>query len=158
MDAWPYHIKVPAGLLVGIFVKRAHAGPMDSVEAAMLDDKGLVGNADRGGFRAVTIVSSERWNELMRSVGATLGPETRRGNLVLSGIDLENSRGKILRIGTCRLRVGGETRPCELMEEAAAGLQDAMRSRWGGGAYATVVEGGPITVGDAVAWEEVAIS
>jgi MOSC domain-containing protein YiiM len=153
MDAWHYHIKVPTGLLVGIFVKRAHAGPMDFVQSATLDDKGLVGNADRGGFRAITLVSSERWDELMRSVGAALPPETRRGNLVLSGIDLEGSRGKTLRIGACRLRIGGETRPCELMEEAAAGLQEAMRSRWGGGAYATVMEGGAIAVGDGVEWE-----
>jgi MOSC domain-containing protein YiiM len=39
------------------------------------------------------------------------------------------------------------------MEEAAAGLQEAMRSRWGGGAYAEVLDGGPIAVGDAVKWD-----
>ena len=126
---------------------------MDAKSSAVLDEKGLVGNANRGGFRPVTLVSQERWNALMTEVGAALGPEARRANLVLSGVDLENSRGEILRIGGCRLRIGGETRPCELMEEAAAGLQKAMRSRWGGGAYATVVEAGPIAVGDAVMWE-----
>jgi MOSC domain-containing protein YiiM len=144
---------MPPATLVGIFIKRAHTGPMDRATSAVLDHRGLVGNADRGGFRAVTLVSKERWDELMREVDAALGPEARRANLVISGIDLDKSRGNTLRIGACRLRIGGETRPCELMDEAASGLQKAMRSHWGGGAYATVLDGGPITVGDAVIWD-----
>lgn len=142
-----------AGTLVGIFIKRAHAGPMDAVTTATLDEKGLVGNANRGGFRAITIMSIERWHDLMNEVGASLGLEERRANLVVSGIDLENSRGKVLRLGACRILIGGETRPCEIMEEAAAGLQVAMQSRWGGGAYGTVVDGGPIAVGDPAMWD-----
>jgi MOSC domain-containing protein YiiM len=89
----------------------------------------------------------------MSEVGILLEPHARRANLVLSGIDLENTRGRILRVGPCRLRIGGETRPCEQMEEAAAGLQAAMRHRWGGGAFAEVLDGGAIGVGDAVTWE-----
>ena len=64
----------------------------------------LAGNADCGGRRQVTLLSEERWAELMQEVGAELGPQARRANIVLSGIDLENSRGRILLIGTCRLR------------------------------------------------------
>ena len=126
---------------------------MDHAETVTLDEKGLIGNADRGGFRPITLISNERWHELMTEVGASLDLPARRANLIVSGVDLENSRGKTLRIGACRLRIGGETRPCELMEEAAAGLQDAMRSRWGGGAYATVLDGGAIAVGDTVMWD-----
>ena len=142
------------GYVTGIFVKRAHGGPMDSRPEAMLEaGRGLAGSADVGGRRQVTLLSHERWAELMREVGATLGAEARRANIVLSGIDLENTRGRTLVIGGCRLRIGGETRPCELMEEAAAGLQSAMREHWGGGAFAEVVVGGQITVGDAVRWD-----
>lgn len=140
--------------VVGIFLKRAHGGCMDKVSSAVLEaGKGLAGSADRGGRRQVTLLSQERWQALMREVGASLEPETRRANLIVSGIDLENSRGRVLRIGAARLRIGGETRPCELMETAASGLQTAMRERWGGGAFAEVLEGGPIAVGDTVTWE-----
>ena len=144
---------MPAATLTGIFIKRAHTGPMDEASSAVLDEKGLVGNANRGGFRPITLMSKERWEEVTEEVGAALGPQVRRANLLLSGIDLENSRGKVLRVGPCRLRIGGETRPCELMEEAASGLQKAMQSRWGGGVYATVIDAGPIAVGDAVMWD-----
>jgi MOSC domain-containing protein YiiM len=141
------------GRLVAIFIKRAHGGPMDPTDAAVVDERGLIGNADRGGFRAITLMSEERWVELMQEVGAALGPETRRANLVVSGIDLQNTRGRTLRIGGCAVRIGGQTRPCELMEESASGLQEAMRRRWGGGAYATVISPGHIRIGDPITWE-----
>jgi MOSC domain-containing protein YiiM len=141
------------GRLEGIFIKRAHRGRMDPYVEATLDDKGLVGNAHRGGARQVTLVARERWDELMDQVGASLGPDARRANLVLSGIDLESSRGRTLRVGSCRIRINGETRPCEQMEEAAPRLQHAMESRWGGGAYGEVIEGGRIALDDEVEWE-----
>jgi MOSC domain-containing protein YiiM len=141
------------GRLTGILVKRAHGGPMDAQDAATLEaGRGLVGNADLGGRRQVTLLSEERWLELMTKVGVALDPGARRANLIVSGVDLEQSRDRILLIGACRLRIGGETRPCDLMDESAAGLQAAMRERWGGGAFAEVLEGGPIAVGDAVTW------
>jgi len=142
------------GSLTAIYVKRARGSLMDSHLAGQLEaGQGLAGNADRGGRRQVTLLSQERWDELMNAIGASLGPEARRANLVVSGVNLENTRGRILKIGSCRLRIVGETRPCEQMEDAAPGLQEAMRSRWGGGAYAEVLEGGPIAVGDPVSWE-----
>jgi MOSC domain-containing protein YiiM len=142
--------------LIAIFLKRSHGGRMDAQQHALLEaGKGLVGNADRGGRRQVTLISSERWSELMTEVCASLGPEARRANLVVAGIDFENTRGRVLRLGNCLLRIGGETRPCEQMEDAAAGLQAAMGRRWGGGVFAEVVEGGAIAVGDAVSWESV---
>jgi len=138
------------GRLEAIYIKRAHGGVMDPTTDAVLDERGLVGNANRGGFRAVTIISAERWTELITEIGSSITPDARRANLLVSGINLENSRGLTLTIGSTELRIGGETRPCELMEEAAPGLQEAMKSRWGGGAYATVRQGGRIAVGDLV--------
>jgi MOSC domain-containing protein YiiM len=148
------YLAMSSGILTGIYLKRSHGGPMDATANATLEtSKGLVGNADFGGRRQVTLLSEERWTELMKEVGAALGPHARRANLILTGVDLENTRGRTLKIGRCVLKINGETRPCELMEETAAGLQAAMREHWGGGAYAEVVTGGPIAIGDLVIWE-----
>ena len=124
---------------------------MDRV--TLVAGRGMAGNANQGGRRQVTLLSRERWDAVMAQLGATLEPRARRANVVLSGVDLENTRGRVLRIGACRLRVNGETKPCEQMEAALSGLQAAMRPQWGGGAFAEILDGGEIAVGDAVAWE-----
>jgi len=136
-----------------IWIKRAHRGPMDAaVRATLVPGRGIAGNADQGGRRQVTLIDLERWRELMDRLGADLETGSRRANLVIDSLDLFDSRGKTLRIGSARLHVLGETRPCERMEETFPGLRAAMRERWGGGAYAEVIEGGDISVGDAVEW------
>jgi MOSC domain-containing protein YiiM len=138
-----------------IWVKRAHRGKMDGAERVMLvAGRGIVGNANQGGTRQVTLIDLERWQELMDRWGADLDTNARRANLVIDGLDLFDSRGRTLCIGATRLLVHGETRPCERMDEALPGLQTAMRERWGGGAFAEVVEGGEISVGDEVAWDQ----
>ena len=142
------------GTLEHIWLKRGKGGPMDAVDTALLEaGRGLRGSANRGGRRQVTIISQARWAELMGELGTDLLPSARRANLMVSGIDLENSRGRVLRVGDARLKINGETRPCEQMEEAHAGLQALMRERWGGGAFAEVLDGGEIRVGDTVEWE-----
>ena len=118
--------------------------------------KGIVGNADQGGWRQVTIITQESWDALMRKVGASLDPAARRANLLVSGIDLEDTREWNLQVGDARLRIRGETRPCEQMDQAAPGLRDAMRAGWGGGVFAEVLTDGAIAVGDAVTWIDAA--
>ena len=73
--------------------------------------------------------------------------------MMLSGIDLEASRGRVLAIGGCVLRIAGETRPCERMDEAYRGLREVMTDRWGGGAWAEVLRGGLVRVNDRAAWQ-----
>ena len=90
----------------------------------------------------------------MRELGAALSPAARRANLMVSGVELAQSRDRVLLIGGSRLRVAGETRPCERMDEALPGLRRAMREDWAGGVFAEVLEGGAIAVGDEVRWEE----
>ena len=144
----------PPARIEAIWIKRAKRGPMDPVTSALLETgRGLAGNANRGGRRQVTIISRERWSAICETLGVALDPSLRRANLMISGIDLERSRGRILAIGAARVRINGETRPCWQMDEAHAGLQAAMDPHWGGGAFGEIVDEGKIHVGDAVAWE-----
>lgn len=137
-----------------IWIKRGHRGRMDPAgRATLVAGSGIVSNADQGGRRQVTVIDLERWHELMDLLGADLETSARRANLVVDSLDLFDSRGKMLRIGGTRLLILGETRPCGRMEEALPGLQAAMRERWGGGAYAEIVKGGEIAVGDEVEWD-----
>lgn len=92
----------------------------------------------------------------MTALGTTLDPSVRRANLLVRGVTLSNSRGRVLRIGTVRVRIAGETKPCHQMDEVYDGLQAVMREDWGGGAFAVVLDDGAIAVGDAVAWDAVA--
>ena len=142
------------GVLQRIWLKRAKRGRMDAVRVATLEPGvGLLDNTNIGGRRQVTIIASELWAELVDALGVDLDPSTRRANLLVSGLDLQKSRGRVLKVGAARLRINGETRPCERMEEAAPGLQAAMRERWGGGVFAEVIEGGEIRPGDPAEWE-----
>jgi MOSC domain-containing protein YiiM len=128
---------------------------MDPVDAGTLvAGRGLAGNADQGRRRQVTLIQRERWDALMEDLQSSAPPSARRANLMVSGIDLADTRGRIMRIGSCRVRIAGETRPCERMDEALPGLRSAMAGNWGGGVFAEVLDDGEIRVGDHVVWEE----
>ena len=115
---------------------------------------GLVDDANPRGPRQVTIVSRERWEAISEKLGDAVDPVVRRANLLVSGIELASSCGRTLRIGACRIRANGETRPCELMDGQLDGLRAAMSVDWGGGIYGEVVEGGVIAIGDEVEWTQ----
>jgi len=126
---------------------------MDPQQSAELRrGMGIVDNTDQGGPRQVTIISSERWDSVSQALGASVDPVLRRANLLVSGVELEGSRGKVLKVEACRVQVNGETRPCERMDEAHPGLRATLEPHWGGGVYAEVLDDGVIRQGDVVTW------
>jgi MOSC domain-containing protein YiiM len=142
------------GRLEAIWLKRAHRGTMDEVtEATAVAGKGLEGSVDRSRRRQVTLIEREMWDAMMKELDADVSPSSRRANLMVSGIRLQETRGRTLRVGGVRLAIGGETTPCERMDEALPGLRGAMRANWGGGVFAQVLDDGVIKVGDSVVWE-----
>jgi MOSC domain-containing protein YiiM len=144
------------GEVVTIWLKRFKGGPMDRVMLAeAVEGRGLVGNANQGGKRQVTLIDEARWRDAQLEVGVDVDPSARRANVMLRGIDLENQRGRSLRIGNCIVRIYNETRPCEQMDEAHLGLRQALRPNWRAGAYGEVIQGGVFQIGDEVEWVEV---
>lgn len=139
------------GTLEAIWVKRARKGVMDPADSARLvEDHGVEGNPRHGSRRQVTVIAREAWDAMMRELDADLDPSTRRANLLVNGVDLRDTRGRVLRVGECAIEIGGETRPCERMEEALPGLRAAMSPEWRGGVFGKVVVPGVVRVGDAV--------
>lgn len=139
------------GKLEAIWIKRFRKGPMDPVESARaLALQGLEGNANLGGKRQITVVEQEVMEQLQAHFGESMDPILRRANLMISGVSLTESRGRILRVGDLRIEIWGETRPCERMDEALPGLRKALDPDWRGGVYGIVLNDCRIRVGDAV--------
>lgn len=140
--------------LKAIWVKRMKLGPMDPVsEAELKIGEGIVGNANQGGRRQITLIDEAAWGIATKTLPMVIAPSRRRANLMVAGLSLFQSRGRILSIGNCRIRINGETRPCERMDEVCHGLKQALEPNWGGGAYGEVLVGGVIRVGDIVSFD-----
>lgn len=144
-----------SGSIQAIWIKRSKRGPMDPVDAAnLIEGRGIEGNANQGGRRQVTLIDEAVWQTMMASLQADVDPSARRANLMLRGVDLRESRGRVLVCGETQIRIFGETHPCERMDEALAGLREVMRGDWRGGAYGEVICSGTIRVGDAIAFDD----
>jgi MOSC domain-containing protein YiiM len=127
---------------------------MDAMpRATLVEGQGVAGSVGRSKRRQVTLIERESWDQCMRDLASSADPKRRRANIMLSGIRLAQTRGRILVIGSTRLAIGGELTPCERMDEVIPGLQSVMRTEWRGGVFAQVLDGGEIAVGDAVEWE-----
>lgn len=143
------------GRLEAIWVKRVRRGKMDPADRVdLVAGRGIVGNANQGGRRQLTIIEREIWIATMERLQGWVDPAARRANLMVSGISLAESRHRVLRLGACRVRILGETKPCERMDEALPGLEDALWPEWRGGAFGEVLDDGRIAVGDPVRWED----
>jgi MOSC domain-containing protein YiiM len=73
---------------------------------------------------------------------------------MISGLSLAGQRDRVLKVGDCRIRVLGETRPCERMDEAFQGLREAMKAGWGGGSFGEVLDDGQVALGAEVRWDD----
>jgi MOSC domain-containing protein YiiM len=141
------------GKVEAIWSKRAHGGVMDSADqATLVEGEGLVGDANFGATRQVTVIEKEVFDRIAAELPDS-GPVMRRANIMVSGIRLENSRDQVLTLGDVKIRIRGETRPCELMDEQCPGLRNALDLYWGGGVHGSVIQGGELRVGDAATIE-----
>jgi MOSC domain-containing protein YiiM len=117
-------------------------------EARLAPDFGVEGDArGKPGRRQVTILFLEDWAAACFALGAERPWITRRANLLVEGLYNPRAAGGTLAIGKARLLITGECDPCQKMDAAWPGLQDALKPNWRGGLTATVIEGGDIETG-----------
>ncbi len=104
------------------------------------------------GTRQVTLFQAEHLPVVAALMGVEeLDPGNLRRNLVIAGINLTALRERRVRVGAAVLAVAGPCEPCSRMEEnLGPGGWNAMRGH--GGWNAQVLEGGPIRLGDPVAF------
>jgi MOSC domain-containing protein YiiM len=140
------------GRLAGIARRENKRAPMETLESAQISAKTGVANDSRGkpGDRQVTLLSARDWQAACVDIGQEAPWTTRRANLFIEDFDLPKEPGRIVAIGDVRLRTTIEIKPCSRMDEQVPGLTDALQPDWRGGAGCEVLQGGTITVGDAV--------
>jgi MOSC domain-containing protein YiiM len=138
-----------AGRVEAIWVKRSVRGVMDPAnEVDMVAGKGVARDASFGrSRRQVTLIEKEVFDRVRLALPAA-EPVMRRANILLSGVRLAESRGRVLRVGGSRILIHGETRPCERMDEQCEGLRASLSPGWGGGAYGVVLDDGLVRIGD----------
>jgi 1-deoxyxylulose-5-phosphate synthase len=138
-----------SGSIVSLWIKPAHGHSMKAVSSAeLIEGRGIRGNADQGGWRHVTIIDEAAWKQAEADLGVAIDPSARRANVLVRGLDLRESRGKLLRLGDAVIRLAGETKPCQQMDDAHDGLRAALGPEWRAGAYGQIIEGGTIRPGD----------
>ncbi|MEH2513128.1 MOSC domain-containing protein YiiM [Nitrobacteraceae bacterium AZCC 1564] len=142
------------GELIWIGLRPARRAPIITAQSAtLISETGIEGDrykTSRNGARQVTLIAEEDLAAIASFLGiSALPPELVRRNFVTRGINLMALKERRFRIGSAVLETSGECAPCSLMEEALGpGGYNAVRGH--GGITARIVEGGRVTVGDAI--------
>ena len=135
------------GSVVSLQIAAERRQPMRSLpEAQALSDFGLEGDrhAEKGSARQILVMDSETLNEFDLHSGDV------RENVTTSGLDLNTVQpGNVLFIGPqVTFEVTGYCEPCHRLDDIRQGLRAALEGRRG--ILATVINGGPIRVGDPI--------
>jgi len=139
------------GVVRSIAFRPTDSDPMQEIEECrVLTNRGLDVEDRTDGRRNVTLLSKESWTDTCRDLGKDIPWWTRRANVLVEGLDLPATIGKVLQIGSVRLQIHDETRPCRLMEAQHAGLTKAMVPECRGGVFGQVLNDGELRVGDEV--------
>jgi len=141
------------GKVIGIATRIEKRAPMVVYASAKVTfDKGI-GDDSRGlikGDRQVTIMTVEGWEAACQELDRNLHWTVRRANIIIEGVDLENTKGNLLKIGNFMLEITGELKPCYRMDEQKVGLTQALTPNWRGGVMCKILSEGVVNEQDEV--------
>lgn len=143
------------GQIQWIGVRPERRQPLSPVDTVLLTQEGLAGDHyQSGGKRSVTLIQYEHLSAIASFMGAeTIHPQLLRRNIVVSGINLLNLRGRKFWLGNAMLEGTGICAPCSRMEETlGTGGYNAVRGH--GGITAKTITPGTIMIGDDVFSDE----
>jgi len=141
------------GKVVEIATREKSRAPMVVYAAAKVSFEHGIGDDFRGkkrNDRQVTVMEKECWDAVCKEMGKKMHWTTRRSNILIEGVNLENSKGLILKIGNFMLEITGEMEPCKRMDEQYEGLTAALTPEWRGGVTCKLLSEGDIKEGDPV--------
>jgi MOSC domain-containing protein YiiM len=110
--------------------------------------QGVEGDHGFGGKRHLTLLFLEGWEAACADLGRAVDPGGRRANVLLTGGGALALLGRRMRLGEAEIEIVGETRPCQVMERAAPGLEAALAPGGRAGVWARVLSGGCVRPGD----------
>ena len=137
-------------------IRAIAARPVDGAAMAELTEcqveagRGITTENRKSGKREVTLLSREAWAVTCRELGADVPWLTRRANFLIEGLDLPACIGQEITLGSVRIRIHGETRPCQLMDDQHQGLRAVMVPQCRGGVHGQVLIDGIVRIGDPV--------
>ncbi len=139
------------GIVERIAVRRQPGGPMAEVDGIFVTAGASIDQEPgRSRRRGLTLLSLESWTHTCRGLDAPLPWTFRRANLLISGFDLARTIGRTIDVGSVRVLIHGETKPCDVMDRAHPGLRDALKPDCRGGVHGEILVGGSIRTGDSI--------
>lgn len=135
------------GRITNLHLARVKETPSDAVQGVTaISGMGLEGDRSckEGNMRQVLIMDTETLSKF------DLKPGQIKENITTTGLDLTQAKaGQVVFIGDqVTMELVGECEPCGKMDAIRQGLQQELNHRRG--ILATVINGGPIKIGDAV--------
>ena len=149
-----------SGRVLDIYYTSKKGAPMDYVESIeAITGRGLAGDryecgsgtySHYAGDHDVTLFEIEATWDFERFSGITLHPALTRRNIITEGISLSELIDADFMIGPVRLRGSRPCPPCLYLSQMLK-LPILLRGlAHSGGIYASVVQGGTLTVGDSI--------
>lgn len=139
--------------VVSIATRIKSRAEMVTCTSATVTYENGIGNDSRGkkrNNRQVTLLSKENWDLVCSELNSFLPWTYRRANILVEGVNLLNTTGQKLQIGTALLEITGELDPCKRMDEQFEGLTSALMKNWRGGVTCKILLEGEIKAGDQV--------
>lgn len=142
------------GKVLGMQRKAKRGADPEAISTATVTvEDGIDGDA-RGKLKdaQISIISKSAWEAAMANLNPTREViwSERRANILVDGMEFNQTTGARITIGDVELEVTQETDPCEIMNKAYPGLKDALMPDWRGGCRTRVLKGGTIKLGDTI--------
>lgn len=145
------------GKVIGLATQEKETGDMIVCAHANVSFTNGLGdqyeNEDEG-ERLITIMTLENWNALCGELDRKLHWTMRKANIIIEGIDLENTKDEYLMIGDFYLQIIGENVPGKDMDDQFLGLTKALTPNWKGGVVCKIIREGAVNENDQVVFVE----